>query len=281
MSAIRLAFHQYLPAKALSKLLYFLTRIKVRWFKNAFISVFAKQFGINWNEALAAGPEHYVHFNAFFTRELKPGARPLATASDAILCPADGAVSAAAPITADRVLQAKGHDYSLATLLGDAELAREFEGGDFITVYLSPRDYHRVHMPMAGSLETTIHVPGKLFSVQVFTVDRIPALFARNERVVSIFRTDSGQRFAQVLVGAVNVSSIETVWAGAITPPYGREIVRQSHSGPRLERGAEMGRFNMGSTVILVVPKSLGGLDLPRLPTGQALQMGQAIGQLR
>lgn len=226
-----------------------------------------------------SSPDDYEHFNAFFTRRLKDEARPIAEAENALVCPADGLLSEYGPIEGETLVQAKGHFYSLQQLLGgDAELAKRFEQGHFFTVYLSPRDYHRVHMPMTGELEQTIYIPGKLYSVNLTTTHNIPGIFARNERVVCVFKVQGGW-MAQVLVGAINVGSMETVWAGQITPPYGKKqltIVGEAS----LHKGDEMGRFNMGSTVVTVFSKGvLKGFQ--NVTPYQEVQMGEAIGTLQ
>lgn len=257
---LKLALQYLLPHRFVSRLIYYITRIRWAPFKNLFIRQFAKRFRIDWSDAVSANPADYEHFNAFFTRALKPGTRPLAAGDDVLLCPADGAISQCGAVTAGRILQAKGMDYSVAELLADDTLAQRFAHGSFATVYLSPRDYHRIHMPIAGTLLETLHIPGRLFSVATWTAERIPRLFARNERLVCVFDTPQGW-IAQVLVGAINVSSIETVWSGVVTPPYAAKVVRSEQRGRgttiALDRGAEMGRFNMGSTVIIVSEKPL------------------------
>ncbi len=250
------ALPQYLmPGHLVSRGIHNFTRIRTPGIKNPFTRWFIKQFKINLDEALNADPSAYEHFNAFFTRELKPGVRPIVKGDDTVACPVDGAVSQAEPIRNGRVFQAKGHDYSLETLLGgSAERAAPFQEGIFTTIYLSPSDYHRIHMPVTGTLKEMVHVPGRLFSVNPATTRVIPGLFARNERVVSIFDTAFGP-MAMVKVGAVNVGSVETVWAGEVTPPAGRVVRSWHYEGDEaitLQKGEEMGRFNMGSTVILV-----------------------------
>jgi len=268
-----------LPQHAVSRLTYKLTRIQSPWFKNRFIRWFAEQYQIDWSEALYQNPEDYIHFNAFFTRALRDGARPIAGNESTIVSPADGRISQIGDIDQDAVFQAKGHSFSVTELLGgDTTRAGDFQNGRFITVYLSPRDYHRVHMPLTGTLRETVYVPGRLFSVAPHTTRTITRLFARNERLVSIFDTNAGP-MAMVLVGAINVAAIETVWSGLVTPPH-RSRIEVSDLRPRaieLQRGAEMGRFNMGSTVIL-----LFGKDRARWADGlqaeQALHMGQRLG---
>ena len=252
------AWPQYiLPGHLISRLTHAITRVRNPRFKNLFTGWFVRTFKVNLNEAIISDPHGYEHFNAFFTRALKPGARPIVTGRLEVACPVDGAVSQAGSINDGRIFQAKGHSYSLTELLGGStKRAAPFQGGSFATLYLSPRDYHRIHMPLGGLLREMVHVPGRLFSVNTSTVKVIPGVFARNERVVSIFDTAFGP-MAMVKVGAINVGSIETVWAGEITPPAGR-VVRAWHypadgeDAVSLERGAEMGRFNMGSTVIVL-----------------------------
>lgn len=275
------ALPQYLmPGHLLSRLIHRFTRIRHPRIKNPFTRWFIGQFRINLDEAMESDPNAYEHFNAFFTRELKPGVRPIVEGENTVACPVDGAISQAMPIREGRVFQAKGHDYSLETLLGgSAERAAPFQGGIFTTIYLSPRDYHRIHMPVTGTLKEMVHVPGRLFSVNPATTRVIPGLFARNERVVSIFDTEFGP-MAMVKVGAVNVGSIETVWAGEVTPPAGRTVRSWSYQGNEaitLEKGKEMGRFNMGSTVILVFgPDAVEWAE--GIETEQKVRLGQLLG---
>ena len=233
-----------------------LTRVRWAPVRLGLIRFVCRRFRIEIHEAAETDIRKYEHFNAFFTRALKPDARPLAGEKDAVLCPADGVISQMGAVRDGRVFQAKGQTFSVGELLGgDRSLAREFEAGDFITIYLSPRDYHRIHMPLSGHLTGMMYVPGRLFSVAPHNVRAVPRLFARNERVVTSWTTDAGA-MAQVLVGAIFVAGIETVWAGEITPPAGGDIVRRRYDGKtRLRAGEEMGRFNMGSTVICLFPK--------------------------
>ncbi len=273
---------QYLlPQHALSRLMNRFTRLRVEWLKNAFTRWFIGHFNINMAEAQVSDYRLYPDFNSFFTRALKPGARPLDTAEDAVLCPVDGTVSQARNIDGDQVFQAKGQSYSLTQLLGGrAETSRPFDNGLFTTLYLSPRDYHRIHMPVAGTLREVIHVPGKLFSVNPVTTRRVPGLFARNERVVCLFDTDCGP-MAMVLVGAIFVASIETVWQGVITPPAGKEIRRWDYSdkGIRLKAGEEMGRFNMGSTVIIAFAHDRVRWE-ENISEGTPVRFGQRLGSI-
>lgn len=279
------AWPQYLlPGHLLSRVMHAVTRIRYRPFKNAFTDWFAGRFQINMGEAQEPDPHNYEHFNAFFTRALKPGSRPVVDGPYDVACPVDGTVSQIGRISDDRIFQAKGHDYSLAQLLGGSEKrAAAFQGGSFATLYLSPRDYHRIHMPLDGTLREMVHVPGRLFSVNAVTARMVPGLFARNERVVALFDTEAGP-MAMVLVGAIFVASIETVWSGVVTPPAGR-VVRQwrydkGQEPLQLARGEEMGRFNMGSTVIVLFGPQ--AIDWARdLAADTPLRMGQRLATRR
>jgi len=268
-----------LPHHAISRLTLRLTRIRVRWFKNAFIRWFAGQYQINWDEALYQQPQDFEHFNAFFTRELAPGMRPVEGDEHTVVSPADGHISQIGRIEEDTVFQAKGHGFSVTELVGgDVETARLFRNGNFVTVYLSPRDYHRLHMPLAGQLRKTLYVPGRLFSVAPHTTRVVPRLFARNERLVAIFDTCAGP-MAMVLVGAINVAAIETVWAGLVTPPHRRKVETSdfTNGDVSLQRGVEMGRFNMGSTVILLFGENAVHWQT-MLAAETPVRMGGAIG---
>lgn len=273
-----------LPQRLLTRLTYRVTRLRTPWVKNALIRAFARHFRVNLDEAAVADPRVYADFNAFFTRALKPGARPLAPGDRVVCCPVDGAISQIGSAEADTLVQAKGRGFSLTALLGgDPERAQPFLGGSFATLYLSPRDYHRIHMPLAGRLREMVHIPGKLFSVSPLTTRMKANLFARNERVVTLFDTPAGP-LALVLVGAINVASIETVWAGSITPPLGKTIRRWSYPADedgavRLDKGAELGRFNMGSTVILLFGPGAVRWE-PELQAGTAVRMGQRLGKV-
>jgi phosphatidylserine decarboxylase len=276
---------QYLlPQRLLTRLVYRLARVRARWLKDVLIRQFARRFRVTLDEALEPDAGAYADFNAFFTRALKPGARPVAPGDRTVCCPVDGAVSQIGLAEVDTLLQAKGRTFSLTALLGgDLERARPFQGGAFATLYLSPRDYHRIHLPLAGQLREMVHIPGKLFSVSPLTTRMVPALFARNERVATLFDTPAGP-MALVLVGAINVSSIETVWAGTITPPLGTTIRRWSYppngdGAVRLDKGAELGRFNMGSTVILLFGRGAVRWETEIRP-GAAVRMGQRLGKV-
>ena len=268
-----------LPHRLLSRLVYWGTRWTWRPWKNRLITTVVHRYGVDMSEAEQTDPSAYPTFNAFFTRALKPGARRAPDDAGAIACPADGRISQGGAIRAGRLLQAKDREFSVAELLADAAAAALYTNGSFVTVYLSPRDYHRVHAPLAGTLRETVHIPGRLFSVAPSAVADVPRLFARNERLVCHFDGERGP-FAVVLVGAMLVSGIETVWGGVEIPPYARSIVRKDWRGRgiRLERFAELGRFNMGSTVIVLLPS--GAFTLASGLTPQtAVRAGQAIGR--
>jgi phosphatidylserine decarboxylase len=277
------ALQYLLPHRALSRIVYWATRWTWRPWKNFLIARVIRSYRVDMAQARIEDPIAYPTFNAFFTRALKPGARPQPVDASAIACPADGRISQIGTITTDagghaRLFQAKGFDFTAAELLGSEAAAQPYAGGAFVTVYLSPRDYHRVHMPLAGTLRETVHIPGRLFSVAPFSVNAVPRLFARNERLVCHFDGDRGP-FAVVMVGAMLVSSVQTVWGGLEIPPYASAITRRSWRGQaiRLERGMEMGRFNMGSTVIVLVPPGRAAWDDGLAPEA-AVQVGQSIG---
>lgn len=266
-----------LPQHAMSRMVLAATRVRARWFKNVLTRAFLTLFSVDMSEAVEADPYRYASFNEFFTRALKPEARPIA-AGDTIASPADGMVSECGAIDRNELLQAKGRRYTLAELLAGQEWAPCFEGGSFATIYLAPFNYHRVHMPLSGRLLDTVYVPGRLFSVNEATAQRVPKLFARNERVLTLFDSDFG-RFAVVLVGALNVGSIATVWAGDITPAARRVVTHIAGRGGVLDKGAELGRFNMGSTVILLFQTDRARLH-PLLRAGSIVQLGQALGSV-
>lgn len=242
---------------------------------------FIRRYGVDMSEAAQPDPAAYDRFNDFFTRELAPGARPLTPMESADwLCPVDGTISQFGGIAGDQIFQAKGHSYSTAALLaGDAELADRFGNGQFATLYLSPRDYHRIHMPCAGRLLRMIYVPGDLYSVNPATAQRVPGLFARNERVVCLFETRHGP-LALVLVGATIVGSMATTWHGVVNPPRPGRVQAFDYSDQRimLARGAEMGRFLLGSTVVLLWPHASVRFNSDWAPGG-AVRMGQALGR--
>lgn len=267
---------QYLlPQSLLTRCVGVFARRRVPWLTGFVIRRFIAAYGVDMTEAVDPDPAAYPTFNAFFTRPLRPGARPLAPAP-ALLCPCDGTVSEAGALEGRKLLQAKGVLYSASDLLGDDALAEHYAGGTFATIYLAPRDYHRVHMPATGELEWMAYRPGRLFSVNPATVAGRPGLFARNERVVANFR-GLGSSFAMVLVGAMIVGGIRTPWAGRVTPRSGEPWQLRTDAPRTCERGEEMGRFELGSTVILLFPP--GGVMLAEdLLPGRRVRMGEAIG---
>lgn len=272
------AWLQYpLPHHAISRVVHWGTRLEQPAVKNWLIRGFVRRFGVNMSEAVNPDTTSYRSFNAFFTRPLRPESRPLASGEKTVLCPVDGAVSQMGEIRDGRIFQAKGQDFSALELLGgDTQAAKLFDGGSFATLYLSPKDYHRIHMPVTATLHKMVHVPGRLFSVNPPTTRAVPRLFARNERVVSLFDGDAGP-LALVQVGALNVASIETVWAGEVTPPH-RFGVRSWNYKPGevlLAKGAEMGRFNMGSTVILLFAR--GRVRWEAKASGDPVRMGEKL----
>jgi phosphatidylserine decarboxylase len=260
--------------------MYKLARIRWRPLKNFIIKTYTDLNKVNMEEAVIEDMYAYEHLNAFFTRALKPEGRPFDDKNDSWLCPVDGAVSQARKIENGRVFQAKGHDYSLLELLGgDETRAAPFENGKFATLYLSPRDYHRIHMPVKGTLKHMSYIPGRLFSVASHTVNVIPRLFARNERCACFFETEYGP-MVMVLVGAINVSAIETVWHEGRVTTTGSKIKRIDYKDGEvtLERGEEMGRFNLGSTVIVIGTEQLQWDEL--IQPGADIKLGQCLGQL-
>lgn len=273
-------FPQYLiPQHALSVLMHHLTRSEIKWFKNSFIRFIISKYKVNINEAAQTDLTFFTSFNAFFTRQLRSDVRPLAEGDNVLTSPVDGVISQIGKIHNNQIVQAKGREYSVLELLGGNDsLAKQFEQGQFATIYLSPRDYHRIHMPLAGKLQHMTYIPGKLFSVNPRTARTVPSLFARNERVVTVFETSQGP-IIMVLVGAIFVGSMETVWSGMITPPYGKGIQHWAYEGEQaisLQKGEEMGRFNMGSTVVLLLPKGMTEFT-SELKAEFAVQMGQAM----
>jgi len=268
-----------LPHHPLSRLMGKLTHSENKTWKNLFIRQIVRHYGVNMDEAMDSDINTYPSFNHFFTRALKPDARSIANNPSDIACPADGAVSQSGTITEGNIIQAKGKSYTAVDLLGgDEQRAAPFKKGQFTTIYLSPKDYHRLHMPLDGTLKEMIHIPGRLFSVNAATANSVPRLFARNERVVTLFDTEAGP-MALVLVGAIFVASIETVWHGEVTPPTAKNIQtwHYSDNAPQLKRGEELGRFNMGSTII-----ALFGEDVIHwkndFSAGKTVQLGEKIG---
>ena len=244
----------------------------VRWF--------VRKYGVDLGEAVESDPAAYASFNDFFTRALKPGARPIAVAD--LVCPVDGTISQFGAIEHDQVLQAKGHRYSTTALVGgDHALAERFHDGTFATLYLSPKDYHRIHMPCDGTLVRMIHVPGSLFSVNPVTARGVPRLFARNERVVCVFESDLFGLFVLTLVGATIVGSMATVWHGVVNPPRVRRVREWQYPerAVQLKQGEEMGRFLLGSTVVLLFPKRALRFN-PRWQPGATIRLGEAMADL-
>lgn len=272
---------QYLlPQHGLSRLVGRLTRVRARGFKNALIRGFIRIFRVDMTDARTTDADSFEHFNAFFTRALREGARPLPDHASDIACPVDGTVSQAGTIDGTGIFQAKDRRYDAADLLGNATEASLFEGGSFATIYLAPYNYHRIHMPMGGRLKCMRYLPGKLFSVNAATVRSVPRLFARNERLACLFETAAGA-MAVVLVGALNVGSMETVWAGEVAPRRPRQPTDFAYKKDEvaLARGAELGRFNMGSTVIVLFPP--GAVELSDgMSPGAQVRMGQVMARL-
>lgn len=264
-----------LPLHLFSRLMYKATRWSWRPWKNALIRLFIWKYGVDMNQAQESSADGYATFNEFFTRALKPGLRTITRKAGGLISPVDGAVSATGTIRDERLLQAKGRDYSLAELVnGDREHIEHYRNGSFITLYLSPRDYHRVHMPADGELHYMAYVPGQLFSVNPAGVQHIDGLFARNERVITTFRTETGM-LSVIFVGAVFVGSIETSWHGQVTPAVKRKYdCRYYEPGIVFTQGDEIGRFNMGSTVILLAEPGRINWTVP----GARVVMGQKIG---
>lgn len=276
-------FQYLIPQHAISRFAGWLAKCKWAFVKNTFITCFVNHFKVDLSEALQSDATLYENFNAFFTRPLKPDARPVCSDTHSIACPADGAISEIGFIKDDKLLQAKGHFYSLLELVGGNPLHADlFKNGAFATVYLSPKDYHRVHMPLTGTLQEMIFIPGKLFSVNAVTANNVPNLFSRNERVVCIFNTEYGS-MAVILVGAMIVASIETVWAGVVAPQQHK--IQTTHYNVNklpeitLKKGDELGRFLLGSTAILVLPQEVAKWA-DHLKSGSNVKMGAQIGSL-
>ncbi|HEY6452373.1 MAG TPA: archaetidylserine decarboxylase [Steroidobacteraceae bacterium] len=275
------ALQYLLPHHLLCRLVYLLTRSEHRWLKNLLIGAFVHCYAPDMSEALESEPLSYPNFNAFFTRALREGARPADPDPRRLVSPCDGTLSIAASARGHELVQAKSHVYSLEALLAaQSDWVARFAGGLYATVYLAPRDYHRVHMPLAGQLRDAWLVPGRLFSVNAATTARVPRLFARNERVICAFEGEYGP-FALVLVGALFVGSMSTVWHGEVTPAAAggvRRLVPRTAINLWQPRGAELGRFNMGSTVILLLPA--GARWETGLQAGARLRVGADLGRM-
>ena len=280
MDSLFIGLQWILPQHLLSRLVGFLAATELPWLKNVLISLFISSYNVNMDEAIEPDADAYASFNEFFTRELKEGARPIADINSYIVSPADGAISQLGNIKAGRIFQAKGQDFSAQELLAsDEETAAKFSHGQFATIYLSPSDYHRVHMPISGTLKSTRYVKGDLFSVNQTTAENVPRLFARNERLVCIFETELGD-VAVVLVGAMIVAGIETIWDGIVAPA--KESSHKAYdlsidnNRININAGDEMGRFMLGSTVVLLFEENkIDWLD--SLQAGTTVQMGTAI----
>ncbi len=269
-----MTFLQYLiPQHLLSKLMFRFARIKIVWIKNSFTRWFIKKYQVNLEEAESTNIDDYLSFNEFFTRDLKPNSRPISRSS-LVISPVDGIVSHSGYIKDSQIIQAKGHYFEVSQLLA-GESASKFDNGQFSTIYLSPKDYHRVHMPFDAKLVSMRYIPGNLFSVNQRTVNKVKGIFARNERLVCRFETSFGEAIF-VLVGAIFVGSMQTSWQGQITPPYGKYVKTYDYTDKELElnKGDEMARFNMGSTVIMLLPEGAPELVMH---SGQVLRMGQSV----
>lgn len=276
-----IGFQYLVPQHLISRAAGWLANTEIDWIKSPFTRWFANHYQVNLEEALEPNLSAYRTFNDFFTRELKPGARPIAEQSDAIVSPADGVISQIGTVHNNSLIQAKGREYSVTELLGGDQIAAsQFHGGHYAVIYLSPKDYHRVHMPLSGKLISMTHVPGDLFSVNEATADNVPRLFARNERAVCLFETDAGP-MAVILVGAMIVASIELCFHGQVTPaPRSVQTFRYGNTPEIcLQTGEELGRFKLGSTAIVLLPKQTSSW-LPQFNSGSPVNMGIQLGQL-
>jgi phosphatidylserine decarboxylase len=273
INQLKLYWHYLLPKYLLTKFAGLLANSPIKFLKNYLIKDFVKKFSINMDEALEANPLAYKTFNDFFTRHLKPDARPMANSR--MICPADGFISQGGPLKNNKLLQAKGIYYTLESLLASKEEAQKYLDGEFVTIYLSPKDYHRVHMPMSAKLVGQTYIPGSLFSVQPFTAEHIPGLFSRNERLVMHFETEWGP-MAIILVGATVVGCIGTAWDGDVKRSH--QISEKTFNPPlEIQKGMEIGYFKLGSTVIMVLPKEIQANWKVSMNTGTPLQWGQAL----
>lgn len=273
-----------LPTRAISRLMHGIAEARMPWLKNRLIRGFINLYRVDMSEAEEPKPEAYANFNAFFTRRLKPGARPEPSEKNAVVCPVDGRLGAFGSISQGRLLQAKGIAYDLSALLGGEERSTPFLNGHYATLYLAPNNYHRVHMPMPGVLRESLYLPGRLFGVNPASVRSIPRLFTRNERLAARFETPAGP-MAAVLVGAFVVGGIRTVWSGDVTPPHRRRAARATYPETgetriRLDRGAELGAFSFGSTVILLFGP--GVIEWHgNLRTGMPVRMNQTLARTK
>lgn len=272
----------YLPQRTLTWMAGKLAYCEIPWFKNWAIRRFIRLYGVNVNEALESSPEAYRSFHHFFIRQLKPNSRAIDNSPSSIVSPCDGTISQIGKIEHETLIQAKNHSYTLGALLGDEQKAKPFIDGHYATIYLAPKDYHRVHMPLAGTLENLTYIPGKLFSVNPLTADHVPQLFARNERVVTLFKNPHGT-FAMILIGAMLVGSIFTRWSGHLTPHRGKTKISINYPDRperhiTLDKGEEMGYFSLGSTVILLFTKDQSWEQ--ELAQHSRIVVGQRIGHL-
>jgi phosphatidylserine decarboxylase len=284
MQRLNIYLQYVLPHHLISRVVLVFTRIRFRPVKNLLISLFMRGFKPDLSDAEISDPYAFEHFNAFFTRALRPGARPLAGGAETLLSPVDGAMSELGAIDGATILQAKGHSYTLQALLAGAapEWAPKFVGGQFATIYLAPYNYHRIHMPADGTLCEAWYVPGRLFSVSALAAKMVAGLFARNERLVLLFDGSCGP-FAVVFVGALNVGSMATIWHGDVTPRRPRKVTRlplPPVADRFRARGAEIGRFNMGSTVVLLFAPDRVTLE-SELCNGASMRLGQRLGEIR
>lgn len=280
--SLSVALQRIYPRRLLSRIVLHATRVRISAWQQWLIRTVVRRYEVDLSDAVESDLRAWPTFNAFFTRALRPDARPLPVEPDAVASPSDGTVQDAGEIASTTLVQAKSLTYSLKSLLGgDRDAAAAFAGGSAATIYLAPRDYHRVHLPVDGTLAALVHLPGDRFSVNPATAERIRHLFARNERVVFHFRGAGGHPFAIVMVGALLVGSIETPWTGPVADrPSPRRARQWSFDGPALERGAEIGRFNMGSTVIALFPPGTVRWN-PDFREGAPVRCRQAIGRLR
>ncbi|TRY31811.1 archaetidylserine decarboxylase [Aliiglaciecola sp. M165] len=281
---LKIKFQYMLPKHLLSRLVGKLAAAEAGSLTTSLIKLFIKQYDVDMSEAKNPDPAYYRTFNEFFTRELKDGVRPICSEQNQLAMSVDGTVSQIGDIDFDTIFQAKGHDFSLTTLLGgNPDLAEPFKGGKFATIYLSPKDYHRIHMPMDGVLTDMVYVPGDLFSVNPLTTENVPGLFARNERVVCIFDSPKG-KFSIVLVGATIVASIETIWAGTVTPPAGKNVQHwrypaDSENTVSLKKGEEMGLFKLGSTIVACFEP--GMVEFNGQQSGDVTRLGEVFATLK
>lgn len=281
---LKIKFQYVLPKHLLSRLVGKLAAAEADWLTTTLIKLFIKQYQVDMSEAKHADPAYYKTFNEFFTRELKDDVRPICEDVKQLAMSVDGTVSQLGKIDYDQIFQAKGHSYSLTALLGgNPDIAEPFKQGDFATIYLSPKDYHRIHMPMDAVLTDMVYVPGELFSVNPLTTENVPGLFARNERVVCVFESPKG-KFAIVLVGATIVASIETIWAGTVTPPAGKNIQhwrypKDSENTISLKKGEEMGLFKLGSTIVACFEPDM--IEFNGQSAGDTTRLGEIFATLK